>query len=512
MAGPLALIILDGFGQGAASKTNAITVAEPRFYMDLRERYPFTTLTASGEQVGLPCGLMGNSEVGHLNIGAGRIVGQEISRIDKAIHDGLFFTNPALVGAVEHAKQEDSTLHLMGLCSDGRVHSSLEHLSALLKLCKQRGLAGDRVQLHAFLDGRDTPPKSALGYIQAIEQEMKHIGVGRIATVSGRYYAMDRDKRWERTQKAYDAVVLGNGSKAPSATVAVELAYRRGDTDEFVMPTVVAPTTASRVGNIRNGDAAIFYNFRADRTRQLTAAICQGDFGGFNRPSRPRVHMVSMTRYREDFDCPMAFEPTYLKGIFPEIVSKAGLTQLRIAETEKYAHVTFFLSGGDEKQYPGEQRILIPSPKVRTYDQRPEMSAGLVTDSLLSLLEKQPPDVTFLNFANADMVGHTGDLEAAVTAVRTLDGCLAQIVPRYLELGGTVAITADHGNCELMVDPETGEPHTAHTTNPVPFVLVGKDVKGKQLKTGGRLCDIVTTLLPLLDLPPDPNMEGVNLL
>jgi len=511
MAGPLALIILDGFGQGTPSKTNAITVADPRFYMGLCERYPFTTLMASGEQVGLPFGLMGNSEVGHLNIGAGRIVRQEISRIDEAIHGGAFFTNQALVGAVEHAKQKGSTLHLMGLCSDGGVHSSLGHLSALLSLCRQNGLGGDQVQLHAFLDGRDTPPKSALRYIQAIEKEMKDLGVGRIATVSGRFYAMDRDKRWERTKKAYDAVVLGKGANAPSAAAAVELAYIRDETDEFVMPTVVA-TTTGRVGKIRNGDAAIFLNFRADRTRQLTEAICQRDFDDFERPSRPRVDMVSMTRYREDFNCPVAFEPTYLKGIFPGIVSKAGLTQLRIAETEKYAHVTFFLSGGDEKQYPGERRILIPSPKVKTYDKSPEMSAGPVTDKLLSLLDKRPPDVTILNFANADMVGHTGDLEAAVTAVRTLDGCLARIVPRYLELGGTVAITADHGNCELMVDPETGEPHTAHTTNPVPFVLVGHDVKGKELKTGGRLCDIVTTLLPLLDLPPDPNMDGVNLL
>ncbi len=511
MAGPLALIILDGFGEGEASRNNAITVAEPKFYLRLRERYPFTTLAASGEQVGLPCGLMGNSEVGHLNIGAGRIVWQEISRIDKAIQDGEFFTNPALVSAVEHAQEEGRTLHLVGLCSDGGVHSSLGHLSALLELCKQNGLVGERVLLHAFLDGRDTPPKSALRYMDAIEREMRDQGVGRIATVSGRYYAMDRDKRWDRTQKAYEALVLGKGARAPSAAAAVEIAYIRGETDEFVMPTVIA-TDMGNVGSIHDDDAAIFFNFRADRTRQLTAALCQLDFEGFQRPSRPKVYLVSMTRYREDFDCPMAFEPAHLKGIFPEIVSKAGLSQLRIAETEKYAHVTFFLSGGDEKQYRGEQRVLIPSPKVKTYDQCPEMSAGPVTDRLLSLLDSDPPDVTILNFANADMVGHTGDLRAAVAAVGMLDRCLARIVPRYLELGGTLAITADHGNCELMVDPVTGEPHTAHTTNPVPFVLVGKDVQGKQLKTGGRLCDVVTTLLPLLGLSADPAMQGVNLL
>ncbi|MHC4515711.1 MAG: 2,3-bisphosphoglycerate-independent phosphoglycerate mutase [Planctomycetota bacterium] len=506
MAGPLALIILDGFGQGVASKVNAVTVAEPKFYMDLRERYPFTTLTASGEEVGLPCGLMGNSEVGHLNIGAGRIVWQEISRIDKTIRDGSFFTNRALIGAVEHARQRGSTLHLMGLCSDGGVHSSDQHLSALLLLCKQNDLVGDRVQLHAFLDGRDTPPKSALGYIEAVEKEMSKLGVGRIATVSGRYYAMDRDKRWDRTKTAYDALVLGEGLAQPTATAAIEAAYGRGETDEFVMPSVVAGASS-----IRDDDAVIFYNFRSDRARQLTAAISQEKFDGFERP-RLLVHMVSMTRYRQDFDCPVAFEPSYLKGIFPEVVSAAGLTQLRIAETEKYAHVTFFLSGGDEKEYPGEQRILIPSPKVKTYDQQPEMSAVLVTDKLLAVLAETPPDVTILNFANADMVGHTGDLDAAVSAVRTLDDCLSRIVPRYLELGGTVAITADHGNCELMVDPETGEPHTAHTTNPVPFLMVGRDVERKRLKSGGRLCDIATTLLPLLGLPPDPSMEGVSLL
>lgn len=511
MAGPLALIILDGFGHGKASRTNAITVAEPRFWMNLCERYPFTTLLASGEQVGLPFGLMGNSEVGHLNIGAGRIVWQEITRIDKAIHDGSFFKNEALLGAIQHAKDKNSTLHLMGLCSDGGVHSSLGHLSALLNMCRQHGLNGDRVQLHAFLDGRDTPPKSALRYIQSIQKEMRDLGVGRIATVSGRYYAMDRDKRWDRTKKAYEAVIGGKGMRTPSADAAVELAYMRDETDEFVMPTVIA-TTTGKIGNIRNGDAAIFFNFRADRTRQLTAAICQRDFDGFERSSRPRVHMVSMTRYREDFTSPMAFEPVHLKGIFPEIISKAGLTQLRIAETEKYAHVTFFLSGGDEWQYPKEQRILIPSPKVKTYDQCPEMSAVQVTDKLLEALDRHPPDVTILNFANADMVGHTGDMYAAVEAVRTLDSCLARIVPRYLELGGMVAITADHGNCEMMEDPETGEPHTAHTTNPVPFVLVGKDVKGMGLRSGGRLCDIVTTLLPLLGLCPDPAMDGVNLL
>jgi len=506
---PLVWIILDGFGEAPPSDANAVTLAEPRCYFDLRERYPFGLLDASGESVGLPCGLMGNSEVGHLNMGAGRVVYQEISRIDRAIATGEFARNPALLDAFEHVQRSHGAVHLMGLVSDGGVHSSLQHLYALLDLARARSVAPRRLLLHAFLDGRDTPPRSAADYLAAVEERMAAAGVGRVATVSGRYYAMDRDQRWDRVRRAYAALTRGEGERADSARAAIEAAYARGEDDEFVLPTIVGDPAE---GRIRNGDSVIFFNFRADRARQLTQACLQREFDGFQRTAPPEVYFATMTRYREDFRCPVAFAPQYLRGIFPEVVSKAGLTQLRIAETEKYAHVTFFFSGGDEKELPGERRVLIPSPRVATYDLQPEMSAVAVTDALLRELDTAPPDVTILNFANADMVGHTGRIQPAVRAVRTLDECLARIVPRVLQMGGHVVITADHGNCEVMRDPATGKPHTAHTTNPVPLLIVGADMLNATLKSGGRLCDIATTLLPLLGLEPDPAMEGVNLL
>jgi 2,3-bisphosphoglycerate-independent phosphoglycerate mutase len=507
---PLLLVVLDGFGEAPDSDTNAITVADPRFIRGLRDDWTLTTLQASGEDVGLPCGLMGNSEVGHLNIGAGRVVYQEITRIDRAVEQGDFQQNAALRAAIDHAVKNDSALHLMGLVSDGGVHSSDRHLKALLSMARDAGLRGDRTLLHAFLDGRDTPPRSARTYVDRVEEWMRELGTGRIATVSGRYYAMDRDKRWERVQKAYDALTIGAGEVCATAIQAVEFAYARGETDEFVLP---APIGSADQGRVRSNDAVIFFNFRADRARQLTEALTSRDFDGFPRASFPQVYFTTMTRYREDFACDVAFPPQNLKGIFPEVVSRSGLSQLRIAETEKYAHVTFFFSGGDEKEYPGERRLLVPSPKVATYDMQPEMSAPTVTAQLLQELGGElRPDVTILNFANADMVGHTGRMDASVQAVRTIDDCLSRIVPAYLKLGGTVAITADHGNVEMMVDPATGEPHTAHTTNPVPFLLCGDAVKGKSLKAGGRLCDIATTLLPILGLAKDPGMEGVDLL
>jgi len=507
---PLLLCVLDGFGEAPSGKGNAIELAQPRFWWGLKEKWPWTTLQASGEDVGLPCGLMGNSEVGHLNIGAGRIVYQEITRIDKAIRDGEFQKNPALLSAIAHAKKGSGQLHLFGLVSDGGVHSSDQHLKALLQMCKQAGLAGDRVQLHAFLDGRDTPPRSAQKYVDAVEGWMRELGTGRIATVIGRYYAMDRDKRWERVQKAYDALTIGAGLTAETAQSAIAQSYARNEGDELVLPTTIGSPDKGRV---RAGDSVLFFNFRADRARQLTEAFTSREFTGFARASVPQVHYATMTRYREDFPCPVAFQPQNQKGIFPEVISAAGWSQLRIAETEKYAHVTFFFSGGEEKEYPGERRILVPSPKVATYDLQPEMSAPLVTEKLLAeLAGKNVPDVTILNFANADMVGHTGIIPAAMQAVQAIDASLARIVPAFLAKGGTVAITADHGNVEMMVDPETGEPHTAHTLNPVPFLIAGHGAEGKRLRAGGRLCDIATTLLPITGLKRSASMDGADLL
>ncbi len=507
---PVLLCVLDGFGEAPAGPGNAISVAGPRFWQQLRQRYPTTSLAASGEDVGLPCGLMGNSEVGHLNIGAGRVVYQEISRIDREIEEGRFADNEALKSAFAHADETGGTVHLFGLVSDGGVHSSERHLRALLEMAKRQGFGGERVALHAFLDGRDTPPRSAQRYVEQVEGWCEELGVGRIASVVGRYFAMDRDNRWERVQKAYDLLTLGQGHAADAAQAAVAAAYERGENDEFVAPTVVGSPDRGRV---RTGDAVVFFNFRTDRARQLTEAFVGKDFQGFPRATVPKVHFVTMTRYREDFDCPVAYPPQNLDGVLPQVISRAGMTQLRIAETEKYAHVTFFFSGGDEKELPGERRLLVPSPKVATYDLQPEMSAVGVTDALLQELDSDArPDVTILNFANADMVGHTGVVPAAIAAVKTLDECLARIVPAFLRLGGTALITADHGNVEQMVDPETGGVHTAHTTNRVPLVVASDALKNRRLRDGGRLCDIATTMLPILGLDRADGMEGVDLL
>ncbi|AEF93032.1 2,3-bisphosphoglycerate-independent phosphoglycerate mutase [Desulfotomaculum nigrificans CO-1-SRB] len=507
---PLALIILDGWGVSENEKGNAIAQAETPNIKKFMANYPYTALECSGLAVGLPEGQMGNSEVGHLNMGAGRVVYQELTRITKSIKDGDFFSNPELVKAAQKAKENNAALHIMGLLSDGGVHSHIKHIFAALRLAARQGLTG--VYFHAFLDGRDVPPASAKGYMRALLAKMKELGVGQVATVSGRYYAMDRDRRWERTEQAYRAMVYAEGLQANSPVEAIDVAYERGETDEFVKPTVITDEHKQPVARIADGDSVIFINFRPDRARQITRAFVDDDFTGFNRgPGRPRVHFVCMTVYDKTIEAPVAFPPHQLVNTLGEWLSKQGLKQLRLAETEKYAHVTFFFNGGVEPPNPNEERILIPSPKVATYDLKPEMSANEITDAFLANLQKGTFDVIITNFANPDMVGHTGDLEATKSAIETVDKCLGRIVPAMLEKSGTVIITADHGNAEKMRD-DHGGPYTAHTTDPVPFVLVSDRYKGAKLREGGSLPDIAPTMLDILGLPKPPEMTGESLL
>jgi 2,3-bisphosphoglycerate-independent phosphoglycerate mutase len=448
---------------------------------------------------------MGNSEVGHLNIGAGRVVYQELTRISKAIRTKEFFANDEFGTLLNCIRTQNGALHLMGLLSDGGVHSHIEHLYALVRLAKETGIS--RVFVHAFLDGRDVPPSSAGTYIEALEQKMAEIGAGNIATIAGRYYAMDRDKRWERTEKAYTAMVYGEGEKAATAAQALADAYDRGETDEFVLPTIVQGGAA-----IQNGDGIIFFNFRPDRARQITRAFVDQDFDGFARKDgQLDIRFVCMTQYDETIAVPVAFKPTYLNQTLGEVISAHGLKQLRIAETEKYAHVTFFFNGGEEKPSPGEDRCLIPSPKVATYDLQPEMSAVEVTDAVVERIKSQEYDLIVLNYANGDMVGHTGIYEAAVKAVTTVDRCLGRVVEAMLGVGGMICITSDHGNAEQMLDPVTGEPFTAHTTNPVPFILVSEKHKQVELRSG-VLADIAPTILELLNIPQPAEMTGETLI
>ena len=501
---PVMLMILDGFGIAPNGDGNAVATAKKPNYDSLLAKYPHTEIQASGMFVGLPDGQMGNSEVGHLNIGAGRIIYQELTRITKEANEGGFSKNEALLKAIENVKNNNSALHLMGLLSDGGVHSHIEHLKGLLKLAKDMNV--EKVYVHAFMDGRDVPPSSGKEFVVQLEEAMKEIGVGEIATVSGRYYAMDRDNRWERVQLAYNAIVLGEGEKASSAVEAIENSYHDEKTDEFVLPCVIEED-GHPTATIKNGDSVVFFNFRPDRARELTRAINDKEFAGFKRETL-NLTFVTMTQYDKTLEgVNIAFKPQTLVNTLGEYVSSKGLEQLRIAETEKYAHVTFFFNGGVEKENPGEERKVIPSPKVATYDLKPEMSAYEVTDELLNRLDQDKYDMIILNFANPDMVGHTGVVKAAVKAIEAVDECLGKIVDKVLEKDGTVFITADHGNAETEIDFSTGNPFTAHTTNPVPFVWVSNNINGRTLKSG-KLADIAPTMLNVMNLEVPKEMTG----
>ena len=502
--GRILLLICDGWGHAPPSEGNAIARARtPVFDRWLRE-YPWTTLTASGEAVGLPAGLMGNSEVGHLNLGAGRMVPQDLLRIDLSLRDGSFFENTVLLAAARRARGPGATLHVMGLLSDGGVHSHERHLHAVIELAARERVP---VRVHAFTDGRDTPPQSALTYVERLEHALARFG-GAVATVSGRYYAMDRDKRWDRVEKAYSALVSGAGHAAVSAREAVEAAYGRGETDEFISPTVIGDGSRSR---IRDGDAVVFFNFRADRARQLTRALTETEFGEFPREGAPRLHFVCFTEYKKEFELPVAFPTPSLTRILADVWGEHGVRNLRIAETEKYAHVTYFFNGGVEAPFPAEERVLVPSWRGATYDLHPEMSAAGVTEQALRALAGGGLGAMVVNFANADMVGHTGKLPETVLAIEVLDSCFERLERGTREAGALLVMTSDHGNAEQMIDPATGKPHTAHTTNPVPFVICGRGLR-LVLREGGTLGDVAPTLLALQGLPVPKEMTGRGLL
>ncbi|HBC84318.1 MAG TPA: 2,3-bisphosphoglycerate-independent phosphoglycerate mutase [Clostridiales bacterium] len=500
------LMILDGFGENNNEKGNAVKLANTPNIDKLMKTCPTTDIYTSGLNVGLPEGQMGNSEVGHTNIGAGRIVYQELTRITKSIEDGDFFSVPEFVKAIENCKQNNSKLHIMGLLSDGGVHSHMRHLFALLELAKRKDF--EDVYVHCFLDGRDTPPASAESYIMQLEEKMKEKGIGKIATISGRFYSMDRDKRWQRIEKSYNAMVNGIGEKAQSAISAIESSYQKEVFDEFVEPTVIC-NGDNKVATIDKNDSVIFFNFRPDRAREITRTLVDKDFKEFETKDL-NLYFVCMTPYDETMpNVEVAFKKERLTNTFGEYISNHNLTQLRIAETEKYAHVTFFFNGGEEKQYEGEDRILIPSPKVETYDLKPEMSALEVTEKVIEAIKSKKYDNIILNYANPDMVGHTGSLEAAIKAIETIDEVLGRVLEAINEVNGVLLITADHGNSEQMIDYKTGEPHTAHTTNPVPLILVG--MENVQLKEG-KLADLAPTMLDIMNLEKPEEMTGESLL
>ena len=508
MKKPTVLLILDGYGERKEKDGNAIALANTPVMDKLKKEFPYVEGQASGLFVGLPDGQMGNSEVGHMNMGAGRIVYQELTRITKAIEDGDFFENKALKEAVEHCKKENSALHFMGLVSSGGVHSHIGHIYGLLELAKRAGLK--KVYLHAFLDGRDTPPDSGKSFLMDVEKKMRELGVGEIATISGRYYAMDRDKNYDRVEKAYRAMVDGTGEKASSVEEAIDASYAKRVYDEFVLPTVIEKD--GTVHTVSDGDAMIFFNFRPDRAREICHAFCDDEFHFFNRGARKKVFFVCFTDY--DPTIPnkrVAFEKEEIHNTLGEVVSNLGKNQLRIAETEKYAHVTFFFNGGKEEPYKNEDRILVPSPKeVPTYDLKPEMSCYTVTEKLTEAIRSGKYDLVVANFANPDMVGHTGVLSAAIKAIEVVDECMGKVVDAVESMHGNLFILADHGNADIMIDEKTGEPYTAHTTNPVPFILVS-DEKHK-LREGGCLADIAPTLLELMGIPQPKEMTGKSLL
>jgi 2,3-bisphosphoglycerate-independent phosphoglycerate mutase len=507
-ARPVALIVLDGWGYRPETEGNAIALANTPTWDSLWGRGPRTLLEASGLRVGLPEGQMGNSEVGHLNLGAGRVVMQDLVRISSAITDGSFFNNSALTAACRQVKKNDGTLHLMGLIGSGGVHAIDTHLYAMLELAKREGL--NRVAIHAFLDGRDTLPKSALGFMEELLDHIRKIGSpAKIASVSGRYYAMDRDQRWDRTGLAYRAIVLGEGPPVTDPLDAIRKTYEAGKTDEFMLPVVVTEN-GKAVAPMKDGDAVICFNYRSDRMRQIVRALIDPSFDGFDVSRRPKVSVITLTSYDKTFDVPVAFAPTSMARILAEVLSSRGLDMLKTAETEKYPHVTYFFNGGVEAPFPCEHRVLVPSPKVATYDLMPEMSAAGVTDALVKGITSGEHDFILCNYANADMVGHSGSIPATIKAVETVDQSLARVLTAAESAGMRLIVTADHGNAEMMIDPETGGPHTAHTTNPVPLVVVDWEQE-QRLRSGGALCDVAPTILSMLGIEQPPEMTGITL-
>jgi len=506
---PVLLIILDGFGCRHCRTDNAIAQASKPNWDQLWQTYPHTLIQASESAVGLPSGQMGNSEVGHLNIGAGRVVYQEFTRIDLSISSGSFYTNPALLAAIATAKNNDKALHILGLLSDGGVHSHELHIQAMLEMAAREGLK--KIYLHVFLDGRDTPPKSAEINLQRLQAKIEQLRVGRVASMVGRYFAMDRDRRWQRVKAAYDLITQGRAEyTAPDTLTGLAQAYARGESDEFIKATAIVGPGEKPV-RIEDGDAVVFMNFRSDRARQISRTFIEPDFNEFEREHQPKLGaFCTLTGYSDEFNVSVAFPPERIRNGFGEYISKTGLTQLRIAETEKYPHVTFFFNGGEETVYAGEERILIPSPDVATYDMKPEMSAYELTDKLVGAIEARKFNAIICNYANADMVGHTGNLPAAVRAIEVLDECLGRVIPAMLQAGGEIIITADHGNAEMMLDEQTTQAHTAHTTNLVPLLYVGK--RRVHLAENGALEDVSPTLLKLMGLPQPSEMSGRSLI